>query len=159
MYQTLMSGQRVIPKEQILPDILILMGDLNYRIDGYKPTIMQAMSQDRYEMLINRDQLNAEIALGNVPSFFNEGQIAFAPTFKRKPYDNASFKLKRNPAWTDRVLYHCNCQKEVCDLELKGYDSNNLVSLSDHRPVFAQFLLKIDFEANDSESAVAEDSE
>ncbi len=159
MYQTLMSGQRVIPKEQILPDILILMGDLNYRIDGYKPTIMQAMSQDRYEMLINSHQLNAEIALGNVPSFFNEGQIAFAPTFKRKPYDNASFKLKRNPAWTDRVLYHCNCQKELCDLELKGYDSNNLVSLSDHRPVFAQFLLKIDFEANDSESAVAEDSE
>ncbi len=93
-----------------------------------------------------------------MPSFFNEGQIAFAPTFKRKPYDNASFKMKRNPAWTDRILYHSNCGEEESDLELKGYDSNNLVSLSDHRPVFAQFLLKIDFEANDSEG-VAEDSE
>lgn len=28
-------------------------------------------------------------------------------------------------------------------MELKAYDSNNLVSLSDHRPVFAQFLIKV----------------
>lgn len=28
-------------------------------------------------------------------------------------------------------------------MELKSYDSNNLVSLSDHRPVFAQFLIKV----------------
>ena len=89
-----------------------------------------------------------EIALGNVPSFFKEGQIAFAPTFKRKPFDNASFKLKRNPAWTDRILYFSKDEDESCALELKGYDANNLVCLSDHRPVFAQFLLKIDMQGN-----------
>ena len=47
--------------------------------------------------------------------------------------------MKRNPSWTDRILYSCNCQKDEseCDLVLKSYDSNNLVMLSDHRPVFA----------------------
>ena len=57
-----------------------------------------------------------ERALGNVPKFFKEGEIAFAPTFKRKPYDNMTFKLKRNPAWTDRILYYCDCGKDTCDL-------------------------------------------
>ena len=37
-------------------------------------------------------------------------------------------------------------------LSLKAYDSNNLVNLSDHRPVFAQFLLQIDLESHESEA-------
>lgn len=84
-----------------------------------------------------------------MPRFFKEGEIAFAPTFKRKAYDNTTFKMKRNPAWTDRILYHCG---QVDTLELCAYDSNNLVNLSDHRPVFAQFLFKIDLENGESEA-------
>jgi len=34
---------------------------------------------------------------------------------------------------------------------LKSYDSNNLVTLSDHRPVFAQFLIRIDLSELESE--------
>ena len=34
---------------------------------------------------------------------------------------------------------------------LKGYDSNNLVDISDHRPVFAQFLFKIDLTDHESD--------
>lgn len=32
----------------------------------------------------------------------------------------------------------------TCELSQKVYDSNNSVTLSDHRPVFAQFLLTFD---------------
>ena len=36
------STSQILP-ETTLPDILVLMGDLNYRINGFKPSIMQAM--------------------------------------------------------------------------------------------------------------------
>ena len=68
--------------------------------------------------------------------------IEFAPTFKRKMGDNTAYKIKRNPSWTDRVLYRFD--KEKCHVDLKSYDSNNLLVLSDHRPVFAQFIVNID---------------
>ncbi len=71
-----------------------------------------------------------------------EGNIEFAPTFKRKPNSNTEFKMKRNPSWTDRVLYYHD--SSVCEVSLKSYDSNNLVGLSDHKPVFAQFLVTFD---------------
>lgn len=41
-----------------------------------------------------------------------EGKIEFAPTFKRKPNDNKAYGMKRNPSWTDRILYKCNCFRE-----------------------------------------------
>ena len=86
-----------------------------------------------------------------MPSIFEEGHIAFAPTFKRKPFDNSSFGLKRNPSWTDRILYYCGSNEETSRLQLKSYDSNNMLDLSDHRPVFAQFILDIDLTDQGSE--------
>ena len=38
-----------------LPDVIVFMGDLNYRINGFKPSIMQAMGKDRYDLLIHSD--------------------------------------------------------------------------------------------------------
>jgi len=35
-----------------LPDVLMLLGDMNYRINGFKPSIVQAISQDRYDILL-----------------------------------------------------------------------------------------------------------
>lgn len=55
--------------------------------------------------------------------------------------------MKRNPSWTDRILFSCSCDhknKDLCRLEQKSYDSNNLVTLSDHRPVHAQFTYKLE---------------
>ena len=87
-----------------------------------------------------------------MPSELIEGHIAFAPTFKRKPFDNSSFGIKRNPAWTDRILYYCaSSNEQECPLQLKSYDSNNMLNMSDHRPVFAQFLLGLDLTNQGSE--------
>ena len=35
-----------------IPDLLIFVGDLNYRVDGFKESIVQAMSADKYELLL-----------------------------------------------------------------------------------------------------------
>ena len=133
------------------PDMLVLLGDLNYRINGIKDSIVQAMSKNMFDVLYQNDQLYIERQLGNVPKYFHEGKIEFAPTFKRKPGDNNAFGMKRNPAWTDRILYSCSCSKEACRLLLKSYDSNNLVTRSDHRPVYAQFTYKLELSTLESD--------
>lgn len=43
-----------------MPDVLLLLGDLNYRINGFKPSIVQAMGQDRYDLLLGSEQLLIE---------------------------------------------------------------------------------------------------
>ena len=57
--------------------------------------------------------------------------------------------MKRNPAWTDRVLMYCTVPGWM---EIKSYDSHNLVATSDHRPVIAQFLMKLDLTNHESEA-------
>ena len=52
---------------QPLPDVLIFLGDLNYRVNGYKPSILQCIKQNRYDILIDSEQLGIEKTLGNVP--------------------------------------------------------------------------------------------
>lgn len=106
----------VVP-EVCLPDLLFLFGDTNYCINGCKKSILQAIQQNRFDMLLKCDQFELERAVGNIPSFFKEGQIAFAPTFERKPYDNLTFGTKQNPAWNDRILYHSNCGEQPSKLE------------------------------------------
>lgn len=86
---------------------------------------------------------------------FNEGKIQFAPTYKRKPGTNDVISTKRNPSWTDRILFRSN--PESCTLLQKSYDSNNLLVLSDHRPVFSQFLLT--FKLNESEELAGAESD
>jgi hypothetical protein len=36
---------------------------------------------------------------------FSEGKIKFAPTYKRRPGANDVISMKRNPSWTDRILF------------------------------------------------------
>jgi inositol-1,4,5-trisphosphate 5-phosphatase len=87
-----------------------------------------------YLDLLHNDQLNFEMKIGRIKGFY-EGKIRFAPTYKRKPKNNNELSFKRNPAWTDRILYKYN--ENECLLIQKSYDSNNQVTLSDHRPVFS----------------------
>ena len=75
---------------------------------------------------------------------FKEGNIAeFGPTFKIQPNEH-HYLEKRLPSWTDRIIYkssrHKKTQEEI--LSLVNYDSNTFVRISDHNPVFAQFMLK-----------------
>jgi hypothetical protein len=55
-------------------------------------------------------------------------------------------KKQRTPSWTDRILFGSRKLNEVNNLTLENYDSNNMVKLGDHRPVFGQFLFTFDTE-------------
>ena len=86
---------------------------------------------------------------------FKEGDAAlFAPTFKLIPGTNTVNINYRIPSWTDRILYRSrnlgNVKTELGYrdegdiLTLINYDSNNHINMSDHRPVYAQFILRMD---------------
>ena len=75
----------------------------------------------------------------NVMSGYQEGPIYFAPTFKFNA-GTTLYKKSRQPSWTDRIIFRSNDGI----LTQINYDSNNLVTLSDHRPVFSQFKLAFD---------------
>ena len=76
---------------------------------------------------------------------FHEGKICFAPTFKFKAGTD-NYSNIREPSWTDRILFRSNDGI----LQQFNYDSNNTSKLSDHRPVFAQFLLKFKEDEEDN---------
>ncbi len=80
------------------------MGDLNYRLTGHLKTIIEAIKLNMFEDLLFNDQLIFEMKTGRIKGF-TEGKIKFAPTYKRKPGKNDEISVKRNPSWTDRIIY------------------------------------------------------
>ncbi len=94
-----------------------------------------------YEVLLDNDQLLIERKIGRIAHNFKEGEICFAPTYKALKYQDG-YNWTRIPGWTDRILYY---SKEESALVQYSYDSNNLLKLSDHRPVFSQFEFNYTF--------------
>lgn len=85
--------------------------------------------------------------------FFKEPPLNFKPTYKfdlgSDEYDSGS--KKRIPSWTDRILYvpsdACHCL---------AYNSVNAIKTSDHRPVYASFLVNLNtfVSLDDNQNAV-----
>jgi len=63
--------------------------------------------------------------------------IYFPPSYKLEPKKNKFYsgKKKRQPAWTDRILFKANTP--YSQLSLKAYDCCTSIFGSDHRPVYA----------------------
>lgn len=120
-----------------------LNGDLNYRIDHRRETVIQTIQSGEFENLLQHDQLLKEIAQN--PGFrlctFQEAPIRFAPTYKYDPFTSNydSSEKKRIPAWCDRILYKCRDPTRVQSLSYRRYE----VNVSDHRPVSAGFRINV----------------
>lgn len=54
IYGEELSASQLLP-EIALPDVLVFLGDLNYRINGFKKSVVQAIEKGRYDMLIKCD--------------------------------------------------------------------------------------------------------
>ena len=87
-------------------DVVLWMGDLNYRINGNTAAVRFLIDKSMPEVLVANDQLNIQRAKGKVFRGFQEQAIAFAPTFKLRPRTD-DYNDARVPSWTDRVLYMC----------------------------------------------------
>jgi endonuclease/exonuclease/phosphatase family metal-dependent hydrolase len=122
-------------------EICILNGDLNYRIDHNRESIINRVKNNDLGPLLERDQLLVERKKN--PGFrlraFQEGPLTFAPTYKydvgTDTYDTS--EKKRSPAWCDRLLYRG--LGKIKQIDYRRWE----VKASDHRPVSGIFLVRI----------------
>eukprot|EP00048_Salpingoeca_helianthica_P015319 m.226130 g.226130 ORF g.226130 m.226130 type:complete len:600 (+) comp16882_c0_seq1:14035-15834(+) len=115
-------------------DVIFWLGDLNYRIDMPRSTVIKAVGRGEWAVLRTNDQLFKEQTAGRVFAGFTEGPIEFPPTFKydlgTDDFDTSA--KQRVPSWTDRILVRgsATCHR---------YGSVTSLKVSDHRPVFAVY--------------------
>uniref|UniRef100_A0A2N9EHA8 Inositol polyphosphate-related phosphatase domain-containing protein n=1 Tax=Fagus sylvatica TaxID=28930 RepID=A0A2N9EHA8_FAGSY len=138
-------------------DLVIFLGDFNYRIDDISyDEARDFISQRCFDWLRERDQLRTEMEAGNVFQGMREAVIMFPPTYKFERnqaglagYDSG--EKKRIPAWCDRILYRDSRSALVseCSLEcpvvssISRYEACMDVTDSDHKPVRCIFTVDI----------------
>ncbi|KAG4301089.1 hypothetical protein PCK1_002788 [Pneumocystis canis] len=119
-------------------DIIIWLGDFNYRINMSAEEVKEYIKINDFEKLYENDQLNLQMISGSVFPYYSESQIIFPPTYK---FDNGTnnyntSEKQRTPSWTDRILY------KGSNLRQLSYNSSPL-TFSDHRPVYAHFQASV----------------
>ncbi|XP_013183216.1 inositol polyphosphate 5-phosphatase K [Amyelois transitella] len=135
-------------------DYVFWIGDLNFRTDhptGASPTseeIVASLSKiekDKYTSLLKHDQLLAVMENGDAFSEFVEPEIRFPPTYKFN-IGTDEYDVKRKPSWTDRILYKVianNYENITLRADLISYNHIPHYTVSDHKPVVAQFNIKV----------------
>lgn len=131
------SGGRTISQH----DSIIWLGDLNYRISMDNTEVRRELynkPEGYIERLLRYDQLTEAINSNKYFVDFSEPTLQFPPTYKydfgTDSYDTS--EKERTPSWTDRIIY-------------KGENLNPLaysdapLRLSDHKPVYAAYRVKI----------------
>lgn len=138
-------------------DRVFFMGDLNPRVNIKRPEADELVNAREWtagnEQLRGMDQLlpllhaspgsaKADSAVGLWP-LFEEAPIHFPPTYKfdanSDHYDTS--KKQRCPSWTDRILW-----KRDNNIVNVAYSSVPDLQISDHRPIFGQFEMKVDLQ-------------
>ncbi|CAG9101971.1 unnamed protein product [Plutella xylostella] len=135
-------------------DYVFWVGDLNFRTDhpaGEGPTSEEivaklgAVEKDKYEELLQHDQLIAVMDSGEAFSEFVEPDIRFPPTYKFI-LGTDEYDVKRKPSWTDRILYKVvanNYENVTLKAEPLSYTHLPHYTVSDHKPVVAQYTIKV----------------
>ncbi|XP_042713997.1 inositol polyphosphate 5-phosphatase K isoform X5 [Chrysemys picta bellii] len=149
-------------------DILFWFGDLNFRIADYGiHFVRESISNSRYNLLWEKDQLNMAKKKEAFLQEFIEGPLQFKPTYKfdlhSDVYDTRGQKTlfwfngkKRKPAWTDRILWRVKNLsqhpsedgdlsegEQTISVTLNNYISHMSYGISDHKPVTGTFGLQI----------------
>ncbi|GAA6010535.1 hypothetical protein JCM11491_006985 [Sporobolomyces phaffii] len=117
-------------------DVLIWMGDLNYRLEMPRKEVVQLIESQTWARLHQFDQLNLQKQHRLAFSDFEESAIDFAPTYKfdRGTSDYDSSEKQRVPSWTDRILW---LSLKPGDVSTESYRMHPDCSMSDHKPVSA----------------------
>ncbi|KAM6459117.1 inositol polyphosphate 5-phosphatase K isoform 2-T2 [Liasis olivaceus] len=136
--------------------LLFWFGDLNFRIEDYGlHFIRESISNSRFNLLWEKDQLNMAKKKIFFLQEFLEGPLEFKPTYKfdlhSDEYDTS--EKKRKPAWTDRILWRVKSPPSPppqgapgeggLSVSLHSYTSHMDYNISDHKPVTGTFELKV----------------
>ncbi|CAH6987805.1 phosphatidylinositol 4,5-bisphosphate 5-phosphatase A [Phodopus roborovskii] len=139
-------------------DLVFWFGDLNFRIESYDLHFVKfAIDSNQLHQLWEKDQLNMAKNTWPILKGFQEGPLNFAPTFKfdvgTNKYDTSA--KKRKPAWTDRILWRVKApgggpspsgrESHRLQVTQHSYCSHMEYTVSDHKPVAAQFVLQFAF--------------
>jgi hypothetical protein len=121
------------------------LGDLNYRLEAPRETVLDLIKSTDLERLLALDQLFLWKHRGEVFHGFEEHTIAFMPTYRfdRSIFDQQGKRIyseekMRVPSWTDRVLWR---GLPNCPIEVMKYDAVHSVATSDHSPIFCTFCV------------------
>lgn len=132
----------------------VYFGDLNFRIDMSREDIEEAATSKDYRKLRVADEFFTQGMMHEMLKTCQEGQLSFEPTYKydvgTNDYDTSS--KQRSAAWTDRVLF----SQEVPSMTVGRYDRAD-VNISDHRPVYAHFKVKVN-KIDDEARALVEEN-
>lgn len=130
-------------------DYIIWCGDFNYRVDMDKEELKELLKENKFDYILQYDQLRIQKDAGNTFHNYIEGEITFPPTYKYDLFsdDYDTSEKCRAPAWTDRVLWKRRCHIE--DLP-DDWNSGKLMfygraelKQSDHRPIIAVIDLDV----------------
>ncbi|KAF9255983.1 DNase I-like protein [Marasmius fiardii PR-910] len=136
-------------------DVLFWMSDLNYRIDLPDSDVRAVLASEhwdnKFDALLKYDQLKHSIQNKKAFDVFSEHPITHLPTYRFSGgivADGLGYDTKRKPAWTDRVLYaHSPLTSSIHQLSYSGHQE---ITLSDHKPVSADFGVDVDiYDEND----------
>lgn len=154
-YRAIAKGLKFSKNRRIRDhDIVIWLGDFNYRIGTLNNEQVKTLVKQRdYSNLFEYDQLNKQMAAGELFPFFDEMEIKFPPTYKfdngTKTYDTS--EKQRIPAWTDRILSMSKGKK----IKQLYYNSFQDIIFSDHRPVLAIFKVSVNIIDEAKKSALS----
>ncbi|KAI0752588.1 DNase I-like protein [Daedaleopsis nitida] len=143
-------------------DALFWLVNLNYRLTLPDSDVRSLLAQEHEQLreenvkaLRRFDQLASAMRTKKAFEDFIEQPITHPPSYRFSAgllTDALGYDMKRKPAWTDRILHMASGAVTV---KQRSYASHATITMSDHRPVSAEFELEVPaVNLNDYESFV-----
>lgn len=139
-FPTANSGSRLFDHCSV-----IFFGDLNYRVEMERDRCENHIKTGNFMKLKISDQLSAQLERKDlILKYFEEAGCCsrFAPTYKYDPGSVDQFdssEKRRIPSWCDRILFYTKNRETI---RPTAYSSIQPATLSDHKPIYATFVLK-----------------
>lgn len=139
-------SESIESNQSVKEDYQFFFGDLNFRIQGLPiENVKDLIKKKEYQKLLINDQLKNSMDNDECFTKFKENEITFPPTYKfdlnSNTYDTST--KKRVPSWCDRILYKTRKSEDFVDCEQLAYNHIPEYDISDHKPVFGLFQVKI----------------